>query len=247
MHLADCFIELFAYIRLLTGSPEMSGAEYDAVRTDVTAIIKRLDDKVDRLDVSDELFDDARFAVFAWADEAVLCSGWTGVRDWLRHPLQREYYGTANGGEEFFERLEKLLSGQGGPVDSSIFADFGKEGDPEAEGVALQNGASEVLEVFALCLSLGFTGKYFSESDGPRLQTLRRNCIARIPGRAAESGEPAFPQSYGTGRPASRKCCYGRVFDPIAMIFFILPLLVIGGMYLAYRGLLENSLKLWLG
>lgn len=247
MHLADCFLELFTYIRLLTDSPEMSEAEYEIVRADISTIIERMNEKGDLLDLSDSLFDDARFAVFAWADEAVLCSSWDAVREWLKHPLQRQYYGTANAGEEFFQRLEKLLNENGGPVDDSLFADFGKDGEGAEVASEMNSKSAEVLEVYALCLSLGFTGKFFHESDGERLEKLRRDCIARIPGRAVESGEPAFPQSYGTGKPAPKKCCYGRVFDPGSIIFFILPLLIVGGVYLAYRGLLEHSLKLWFG
>ena len=247
MHLADCFLELFTYTRLLTESSDMSEVDYETVRKDVTALIERMNEKGEQLDMPEDLFDDARFAAFAWVDEAVLCSKWEGVREWLKHPLQREYYSTANAGEEFFQRLERLLNGNGGPVDDSLFADFGKEDEPQNEDLIPLSGVSETLEVYALCLSLGFTGRYFSKSDEGHLEKLRRDCISRIPGRAGESGEPAFPQSYGTGKPAPRKCCYGRVFDPVSIIFFILPLAVVGGMFLAYRGLLEHSLKLWFG
>ncbi len=219
----------------------MVGAEYEQVREDVRKLITRMDDRSDLFDIPEVLYNDARFAVFAWADEAVLVSKWSGVREWLKHPLQREFYGTANAGEEFFERLDKLFNRNNGPVDQSLFADMEKDGEP-VNG----NGLSEVLEVYALCLSLGFTGKYFSESGEVRLEELRRECVARIPGGDGNGG-PIFPQSYGTGEAAPRKCCYGRVFDPVSLIFFILPVLVVGGMYMAYKILLEHSLKLWFG
>lgn len=247
MHLSDCFVELFTYIRLLTGKPEMAGADYDAVRRDIDTIIERMNERHDQSAVADEYFDDARFAVFAWADEAVLVSSWSGVRDWLRLPLQRQYYDTANAGEEFFEHLDKLLHAGSGPVDDSIFTDLGSEVQGDIVGAKQQNGIAEVLEVYALCLSLGFTGKYFSESDADRLEKLRRDCLDRIPGSAGDKRAPAFPQSYATGKPGSRKCCYGRVFDPVSIVFFILPVLVVAGMFLAYRGLLERSLELWFG
>jgi len=244
MHLSDCFLELFTYIRLLTGSAEMVGAEYVQVREDVGNLINRMDDRSDRIDISGELYDEARFAVFAWADEAVLVSEWSGVNEWLKHPLQREFYGTANAGEEFFERLDGLFKRNNGVLDQSLFADVEKEGEVVADS---NNGLSEVLEVYALCLSLGYTGKYFSESGEERLDELRRECVKRIPGGLESYGGPAFPQSYGSGKVAPRKCCYGRIFDPVSLIFFILPVLVCGGMYLAYKVLLEHSLKLWFG
>ncbi|GEM_PF-385557 len=254
MHLSDCFLELFTYIRLLTNAPELTGsaenagADYEQVREDVRKLITRMDDRSDRIDIPESLYDDARFAVFAWADEAVLLSDWSGVREWLKLPLQREFYGTANAGEEFFARLDSLLNRSQGPVDRSIFADMEKGGEVAANGNG--NGIAEALEVYALCLSLGYTGKYFSDSGEERLKELRRECVERISGNIGgglEEEGPAFPQSYGTGEAAQRKCCYGRVFDPVSLIFFILPVLVAGGMYLAYKILLEHSLQLWFG
>ena len=127
MHLSDCFLELFTYIRLLTGTPELAGADYEQVREDVRTLIARMDDRSDLLGVSEDIYNDARFAFFAWADEAVLVSNWSGVREWLKHPLQREFYATSNAGEEFFERLDKLFNRNNGPVDQSLFADMQKE------------------------------------------------------------------------------------------------------------------------
>ena len=213
------------------------------MREDVEKLISRMDDRSDSIDIAEDLYNHARFAVFAWVDEAVLVSKWSGVREWLKHPLQRQYYATANAGEEFFERLDKLLNRNKGPVDQSIFADMEKK-DEFSGGNG--DGLAEVLEVYALCLSLGYTGKYFSNGE-ERLKELRRECVARIPGSIGDNGGPAFPQSYGTGEAAPRKCCYGRVFDPLSLIFFILPVLVTGGIYVAYMVLLEHSLKLWLG
>ncbi|WP_320006564.1 DotU family type IV/VI secretion system protein [Maridesulfovibrio sp.] len=244
MHLSDCFLELFTYIRLLTESAEMAGVEYVQVREDVGKLISRMDDRSDRIDVSEEFYDEARFAVFAWADEAVLVSEWSGMNEWLKHPLQRKFYGTANAGEEFFERLDGLLERNNGMLDQSLFAEMEDEGEVVAES---KNNLSEVLEVYALCLSLGYTGKYFNESGEEKLAELRRECVKRIPGGLESYGDQAFPQSYGTGKIASRKCCYGRILDPVSLIFFILPVLVCGGMYLAYKVLLEHSLKLWFG
>lgn len=247
MHLSDCFLELFTYIRLLTGTPELAGADYEQVREDVRTLIVRMDDRSDLLGVSEDIYNDARFAVFAWADEAVLVSRWAGVREWLKQPLQREFYATANAGEEFFERLDKLLNCSKGPVDQSLFADMEMEKEEAGSENGNGNGVAEVLEVYALCLSLGYTGKYFSESGEERLKELRRECVARISGGGRNLGGTAFPQSYGTGVTAPRKCCYGRIFDPVSLIFFILPVLITGGMYLAYKVLLEHSLQLWLG
>ncbi|CCO24168.1 DotU family type IV/VI secretion system protein [Maridesulfovibrio hydrothermalis] len=247
MHLSDCFLELFTFIRFLADSPEMADAEYDAVHEDVSKLIERLEQRADKCGFAPDLFDKARFAVFAWVDEAVLCSSWSGTRQWLRHPLQREYYGTTNAGEEFFERLDMLLDGNHVPVDESLFADLEKDSNENAPAGKIENANSEVLEVYTLCLSLGYTGKYFSESDTERLDKLRNDCIARIMGKQGGNGLAAFPAAYGTGEKALRTSQYGRVFDPLSIVFIVLPVLVVAGVFFAYRGLLEYSLNLWLG
>lgn len=243
MHLSDCFLELFTFIRYVADSPEMAGVEYATVSKDVALLINRLDQRVRQSGATPEQFDSARFAVFAWADEAVLCSSWTGVREWLKRPLQREYYGTSSAGEEFFERLDGLLGGGKETGAENLLAEFVKDSDLEAKA---ENGNAEVLEVYTLCLALGYTGMYFSESDQGRLGTLRQDCIRRIVGKQGGSLS-AFPQAYGSGKGARPIAGYGRVFDPLSILFFLLPVLVVTGMYFVYRGLLEYSLSLWFG
>ncbi|WP_027722027.1 DotU family type IV/VI secretion system protein [Maridesulfovibrio zosterae] len=249
MHLSDCFMEVFTYVRLLVDSPEMADAEYAVVREDMNRLIERMDDKFDESPFSTEKFEQARFAVFAWVDETVLCSSWSGTRQWLAKPLQREYYGTTNAGEQFFERLRMLLGENIDPVDESLFSDFEGDGVNNAKDSSSGSaGVNDVIEVYALCLSLGYTGMYFSDQDSERLAKLRTDCVARIMGRQQNGEElSAFPLSYGSGTKAARKSGYRRILDPVSLIFFILPVLVVTGIFFAYRGLLEYSLNLWLG
>lgn len=244
MHLSDCFLEFFTFIRYLADSPELEGVPFETVRQDVDALIGRLDARARQVDVTPEQFDAARFAVFAWADESVLCSEWEGRREWLKAPLQRQYYGTVNAGEEFFGRLHGLLGTRRQGEEDSALARFSQQSGLEPEDGP---GSKEVLEVFALCLALGYTGMYFSDADRSRLERLRKHCVARILGRQEEGGGAFFPQAYGSGAPPKERKGFGRVFDPMAIVFALLPLLVVAGMYFAYRGLLQYSLNLWLG
>jgi len=77
---------------------------------------------------------DARFALAACVDEAVLRSSWPGKERWADYPLQLQFFDTYLAGEGFFERLDDLR--------------------------AKENTSTEVLEVYLLCLVLGFKGKY---------------------------------------------------------------------------------------
>ena len=81
----------------------------------------------------------AKFAYCALIDEVVLMSK-LRLRDvWERRPLQLEFFGEQLAGERFFEHLETLRQG----------------------GTA----KLQVLEVFHVCLLLGFQGRYVLEGS----------------------------------------------------------------------------------
>ena len=78
----------------------------------------------------------ATFAVVAFLDESILNSGNPVFADWPRMPLQEELFGGHTAGEIFFHCIDRLL----------------------ARGDSAQ--VADVLEVFALCLELGYRGRY---------------------------------------------------------------------------------------
>ncbi|MBU1364578.1 MAG: type IVB secretion system protein IcmH/DotU [Gammaproteobacteria bacterium] len=104
---------------------------------------------------------DAKYAFCASIDEAVLSSQ-MNIRDaWERRPLQLILFGDQLAGEHFFDRLETARNGAASRI----------------------NG----LEVFHMCLLLGFKGRYLLE--GPeKLKYLTQQLgeqIAHIKGKAA--------------------------------------------------------------
>jgi type VI secretion system protein ImpK len=83
--------------------------------------------------------DDARlstYALVAFLDESVQGSQNPVFADWSRELLQQELYSHLIAGEVFFENVEKLVL------------------RPDANNVA------DVLEMYALCMLLGFRGKF---------------------------------------------------------------------------------------
>jgi type VI secretion system protein ImpK len=108
--------------------------------------------------------DDARYATYAvvaFLDESVLNSHNPIFADWLRRPLQEELFGVQIAGEVFFQNLQQLL----GRSDSADLADL--------------------LEVYYLCLLLGFFGRYSAGNRAELAQVLQatRDKILRIRGR----------------------------------------------------------------
>ncbi len=85
---------------------------------------------------------DTHFAVVAFLDSVVLNSNDAVRSEWERKTLQEELFGQTDAGVVFFEKLEHFRSRR----DSAQLAD--------------------ILEVYLLCLLLGFEGRYSGRSRG---------------------------------------------------------------------------------
>lgn len=76
----------------------------------------------------------AKFALAAFVDEAVLLADFPLKHEWEKYPLQLEFFGEHLAGVKFYDRLEELM----------------KRPDHYAD----------VIEVFYMCLLLGYKGRY---------------------------------------------------------------------------------------
>jgi type VI secretion system protein ImpK len=90
----------------------------------------------------------AIYAYIALLDESVLNSSQPMFADWPQQPLQEEVFGDHIAGENFFRHLGDLLGRQ------------------DSEDVA------DALEVYQLCMLLGFRGRYAADPGG--LQSAQR-------------------------------------------------------------------------
>jgi type VI secretion system protein ImpK len=123
----------------------------------------------------------AVFAVVAFLDESILNSENPAFRDWARRPLQEEVFGSFVAGEMFFNGVDRLI----GRDDSLVLAD--------------------VLEVYYLCLLLGYGGRYSAgargnlqqiiDKVGRRIYHIRKNL---------HSGVGALPQEQALRRRSDR-------------------------------------------
>jgi len=112
--------------------------------------------------MTDKVVLPARYALCALLDEAVLVTPWGA--DSLRNEagLLMLFHSEASGGGKFFAALERLLM------------------EPSAH--------QQLLELFYLCLAMGFQGRYRTEPDGRRaLQEIRARLYAAI---RAQHGDP---------------------------------------------------------
>jgi type VI secretion system protein ImpK len=100
------------------------------------------------------------FAVVAFLDESVLSSGNPVFANWPRLPLQAELFGHQLAGEVFFQELQKTLNRN----DS--------------------NETADLLEVYYLCLLLGFKGRYAAGGDLRSIMMAIQEKIRRVRGPA---------------------------------------------------------------
>lgn len=130
--LADAFAPCFALLLKLR-SVEKFG-DPARLRDRIRGLLEEARHAARENGISPEDIDRARFAVVAFVDETVLKSDWPQKEAWMARSLQFEMYERYDAGEEFFNRLEQLRAN---PSDNI-----------------------EVLEVYYLCLALGFQGRY---------------------------------------------------------------------------------------
>ena len=135
--LLDLLYDGFYMVILLRNRYTPSDA--DAFRERIKQFLGNFERGTKRLDSSAEDVHLAKFAYCALIDEVVLMSK-LRVRDaWERRPLQLEFFGEQLAGEKFFEHLETLRQGGAARL--------------------------QVLEVFHMCLLMGFQGRYILEGS----------------------------------------------------------------------------------
>ena len=208
-NLAFAFQEIItASERLRTGRQVVTDPA--AFRHSILEGLKVADQEARRQGYSGEDIKLAVFAVVAFLDESVLNLHAPVFADWPRRPLQEELFGHHVAGEIFFQNLQQLLGRQ----DSQDLADL--------------------LEVYYLCLLLGFAGRYSLAGRGELRQFIDATAekIKRI--RGPERPLSPYPLLPGGTAPAAsdpliRKLIYlAAGFVCLTLILFIVYKLLLG-------------------
>lgn len=128
-------------------------AEAEAFRTRTKAALQDVERDAIAAGYDTNDIKETHFAVVAFLDSVIFRSEEPIREDWERRPLQEELFGHAHAGDVFFEKLTRLLE---------------RRDSPEL---------ADVLEVYLLCLLLGFQGRYAGNASGHAdaiAETLRR-------------------------------------------------------------------------
>ena len=153
------------------GQPEPS---YEQFRGEVVGAINRIESEAAKHGIEVEDAKQAGYALCLFMDEQVGQSEWSAKMQWMAEPLHIMMQQDAEGGVNFFRRLESF-------------------GDRERE----------VKEVYLVCLALGFRGKYAemeATEQAAAIGEIRQKLVRGIHRVPLEKQDELFPEGY---RPAA--------------------------------------------
>lgn len=122
------------------------------LRPQIAAMLVKYEERAARAGFHEKVIRLAKFALAAFVDETVLTNKFPLREEWEKYPLQLEYFGEHLAGNKFFERLEALLK----QIDAAV----------------------DAVEVYYVCLLLGFKGKYAVYGADELENVIRRTAEA---------------------------------------------------------------------
>lgn len=210
MHLSDYFVDDMAYVTSLMRALETEQPAYEEVKNEIRRLLSQSEANAARELVAPDEYDQARFAICAWIDEAVITSQWLHKNRWVNDQLQRLHYNTTDAGEEFFRRLD---------------------------GVGLHQ--QELREVYYLCLAHGFVGRYCQPGDAYRLEEIKTSHLKLLLGSSADlpslEGVVLCPEAYPNGPMVSDTANLTATSRLVSAVFLAAPMLLFAILFLVYH------------
>ena len=130
--IAEAFSDLFVLGTYLKDAKDLGSPEH--LRTRLHHLFHVADEASKSSGISADAQVHARYAVAAYIDEMIINSRWSHREQWAARPLQYDFFAEYVAGEGFFKRLETIRRSL--PLNPDL------------------------LEVYALCLIMGFEGQY---------------------------------------------------------------------------------------
>ena len=169
---------LTAIVRIRARRQQVPNA--DAFRARSLELLRQAEEDARRRGYSGDDASLGVFAVVAFLDESVLHSADPIFRDWARRPIQEEMFKGHVAGEKFFQNIRGLLTADDSPR------------------------TADLLEVYQLCLLLGYRGRYGPGREGELRAIADRisEKIRRVRGVSAALAPAALPREEAVPRDA---------------------------------------------
>lgn len=182
--LVDEYAEAFQLLHMLRAGPVPMDRE--RLANEVRMLIGDVRKRALAAGIEVTSADDAGYAICAAIDEAVLASVCDFRKSWESAPLQLALYGDQLAGEHFFDRLERLR----------------------------ERGRSQLpaIEVFHMCLTLGFRGRYHLD-DEDKLRYL----MARVADEISQARQGSTGLAPNWARPDAPAFRLRRIVSAFAV------------------------------
>jgi type VI secretion system protein ImpK len=216
-NLALSYQEILTVVARLR-SRKFAVADSAKFRTNIRKALEQAESTAQSLGYSAEDVRAASFASIALLDETILNSSNPAFRDWAQKPLMLDLYGTLNAGESVFEQIRAVT--KRGESKSSI----------------------DLLEVYVLCLALGFRGRYSAGSEeqlrGFRDPMVERILRSRGAGDRVELSRSWMPEE-NVEMPAPSNRLTRLALSSCIAVFVVCILLWIGFDFILSRGVAQ--------
>jgi type VI secretion system protein ImpK len=166
--------DLFALILSLRRSAQYG--DETALRDRIQSYLSRIESEGIAARIPRDVLEAAKYPLVAFIDETILNSQWQHRERWRDRPLQLHYYGERTAGTHFFTNLAELR----------------RQGE----------GRRDLLEIYHICLALGFEGQY-RVTGLADLARLRESLAVELGYARAVAEPPLAPNALRRDAPAS--------------------------------------------
>lgn len=193
---------------------------------DVPELHKRLIDEIKNFEVkarnsgaNNQTLVASRYLLCSVIDEIVLNTPWGTSSGWSQHSLLSLFHQETFGGEKCFIILQRLLEAPGTHIDT--------------------------LELFFLCLSLGFEGKYRLDNRGhEQLEAIRDNLFQTIDAQRGYSENDLSPHWEASVSTKKSMMNYIPMWVFVSVVFGALVLSYSGFRFWLYDSTLSTTSKI---
>jgi type VI secretion system protein ImpK len=124
------------------------------LRPKIKSLLEDFEQRAERYRFNHKVVNVAKFALASFVDETVLTGDFHLKEEWEKYPLQLEYFGEQLAGNKFFEKLQAMIA--------------------QIEQTA------EAVEIYYVCMLLGFKGRYAVYEHENLLSIMQRTADALV-------------------------------------------------------------------
>jgi type VI secretion system protein ImpK len=218
MRLIDCFMPLIVFVIQTVHQVRELQPDVETVRDTIDRLLQQSRSLKEKSHFPDREYNFAHLSICIWIDEALLNSAWEHKRQWQRELLQRRFHNITDGGQEFFQQLDKI-----GHEDRDI------------------------REVAYYCLTLGLAGRYVEDGDSAVLDHLKTSNLKRLYGSSAGEptleNRLLFPEAYQKQAFAPQTKKRSLRWRMVPMLVGLVPIGLFVGLMFFYQYLLKSDLS----